>query len=245
MENESAFVIRNPSQIISKLAILLKNKRLITVYFGEKTDSFVTTLFEVDKKTNVFICDGCKEHLIGQLLSSPKIIFETEHLGAKVIFNTTGLTKIEYQGKLGFTVPIPETMRWMENREFYRLKTSITFPSFCQLTLQDKEPVTLKLYDISLRGFSVLNNSSDISGLLVPDTYFEKCKMILADTGENTVSFEVRNKYVINPEKINETERIGCKFTRITPAFEDTIQRYMLQIEREILKKKELGTVLF
>lgn len=245
MENESAFILRNPAQIISKLAILLKNKRLITAYFGEKNISFVTTLFEVDRQAKVFVCDGCKEHLVEQVLNSPKVIFETEHLGAKIVFNSTGLTKLVHDGKLAFTVPVPETMRWMENREFYRLKTSVTFPSYCQLTLKDKEPATLKLYDISLRGFSVLNNSSELSELLVPEAHFNKCKLVLADTVENIISFEVRNKFIINPEKINEMEKIGCKFTRITPAFEDTVQRYMLQVEREILRKKEQGMVIF
>ena len=33
-------------------------------------------------------------------------------------------------------------------------------------------------------------------------------------------------------------EKIGCKFTRITPAFENTIQLYMQQIERENRQKK-------
>jgi flagellar brake protein len=245
MENESAFILRNPAQIVGKLAILLKNKRLITAYFGENNVSFVTTLFDLDRKANVFVCDGCKEQLVERVLASPKVIFETEHLGAKVVFNSTGLTKVVHEGKLAFTVPVPETMRWMENREFYRLKTSVTFPSHCQLTLKDREPVTLKLYDISLRGFSVLNTSSELSELLVPEAQFEKCKLVLADLSENIISFEVRNKFIINPDKLNQAEKIGCKFTRITPAFEDAVQRYMLQVEREILKKKEQGMVIF
>jgi c-di-GMP-binding flagellar brake protein YcgR len=245
MENESAFILRRPEQISNKLSVLLKNKRLLTAYYGEKNDSFVTTVLDVDKKANVFICDGCKESIVEQLLGSPKVIFETDHLGAKVVFNTTGLARTEHHGKLAFIVPMPGTMKWMEYREFYRLLTPVSMPSYCQLTLQGEEPVKLKLYDISIRGFSVLNNAENISELMVPEAHFEKCKLVLAETGENIVSFEVRNKCVINPEKVNRMERIGCKFTRITPAFEDIIQRYMLQIEREIMKKKEMGTVLY
>ncbi|ESS73329.1 putative glycosyltransferase [Methyloglobulus morosus KoM1] len=245
MEHESAFIIRNPAQIINKLSLLLKNKRLITVYFGDKKDSFVSTLLDVDKKDKILIFDGCKEELAEQLLSSPKIICNTEHLGAKVVFNLTDLVPINYQSKLAFTAPMPEMMRWIEHREFFRLRAPYATPSHCVLTIKDKEPVKLKLYDISLRGFSMLNTSEEISELMIPEAHFEKIKLELEGVGECVVSFEVRNKCVINSDKANSLEKIGCKFTRLAPSIEDTIQRYMLQVEREILKKKEMGTVLF
>jgi c-di-GMP-binding flagellar brake protein YcgR len=105
------------------------------------------------------------------------------------------------------------------------------------LTLKDQDSTNLKLYDISLIGFSLLNASSEISALMILNTHFEQCKLILADTGEDTISFEIRSKYIINPETLNRTEKIGCKFTQLTPAFESTIQRYMQQIERETRQK--------
>jgi c-di-GMP-binding flagellar brake protein YcgR len=108
------------------------------------------------------------------------------------------------------------------------------------VALDGQEPVSLKLYDISLAGFSVINTSSEISVLMAPDAHFEHGKIILEGTGEGTVSFEIRSKYNINPE-ISETadriEKIGCKFAHITAAFEDTIQRHIQSIEMEIRQK--------
>lgn len=238
MESQSDFLIRSPDKIISKLSVLLKNKNLVTVHFGEVGTSFVTTILDVNKKDNVFICDGCKEHLLEHVLNSPKILFKTEHLGALVTFDATQMAKTQYQDILAFSVPIPATMRWLEQREFYRMKTPATTSSRCQLIVKGKEPVYLKLYDISLRGFSILNTTEDISELLVPGGQFEKCKLILEDKQEVFVSFEIRSKFVINPNNLNKMEKIGCKFTRITPAFENTIHGYMLEIERELLKKR-------
>jgi flagellar brake protein len=73
---------------------------------------------------------------------------------------------------------------------------------------------------------------------MIPGAHFEECKLILEGTDENTISFEIRSKYIINPNNLNKMEKIGCKFTRITPAFENTVHSYMLQIERELLKKR-------
>jgi len=55
-------------------------------------------------------------------------------------------------------------------------------------------------------------------------------------TGIRTFTIR-RRKYITNPENLTRMEKIGCKFTRITPAFENTIQRYMQQIERETRQK--------
>jgi c-di-GMP-binding flagellar brake protein YcgR len=238
MESRSDFLIRSPEKIISKLSVLVKNKNLLNAAFGERSNTFVTTILEINKKDNVFICDGCDEELIEEVLASPKIWFKTEHLGAMVAFDTAKVAKIKYQGILAFAIPIPDSMRWIEQREFYRVKTPVSTSSCCQLQLKDKETVNLKLYDISLRGFSVLNVTDDISDLLVPGAQFEKSKLILEGKEEIIVSFEIRSKFIINPNNLNKTEKIGCKFTQITPAFENAVHGYMLDIEREILKKR-------
>jgi c-di-GMP-binding flagellar brake protein YcgR len=241
MEYESAFLIRSPEQIIGKLSILLKNKCLLTVYYGDNDDSFITTILDIDiKKNRLIFYHSPKQDAIEQLLNSPIITFKTEYLGIKIAFDAIRMAKTQHQGVSVFAIPIPESILWIEARDFYRVKSPVSKSSYCQLTLEDQEPINLKLYDISLAGFSVLNAASDISALMIPDTHFEQCKLILADTGEDTISFEIRSKYVINPdnpENSNRIEKIGCKFTQITPAFENTIQRYMQQIERETRQK--------
>ena len=238
MEYDPPFLIDSPEKIINHLFILLKNKCLLTVYFGDNDDSFITTILEINKKDNVFIFHhGPKEDSIEQLLNSSKITFKTVCLGVEVVFDTIRLVKIHHQGVSVFAVPLPASILWMERREFHRVKSPASKSSYCQLTLKEQKTVNLKLYDISIAGFSMLTDSKEVSDLTILYTSFEQHKLILADIGEGTVSFEIRSKYIINPETLNRMEKIGCKFTQITPAFENTIQRYMQQIERENRQK--------
>ena len=240
MEYESPFLIDSPEKIIHHLLILFKNKCLLTAYFGDNDDSFITTILDIDvKKNRLIFYHGPKQDAFEKLLNSPIVTFKTRCFGVEVIFDTTGLEKINYRGVSAFAVPIPASILWMERREFYRVKSPLSKPSYCQLTLEDQGPINLKLYDISVAGFSMLTDSKEVLDLSkTPDlmplyTSFEQCKLVLADTGEDTISFEIRSKYIINPGNSNRIEKIGCKFTQITPAFENTIQRYMQQIDRE------------
>jgi len=235
MDYESAFLISNSEKIISKLSILVKSKCLITAHFGDNGDSFITTILDIYiENSYLTFYHGPKEDSIEQLLGSQKITFKTEYAGIKVAFEAIKIAKIQHQGVSIFVIPVPESILWIETRDFYRVKSPVSKSSYCQLTLKDQDPINLKLYDISLIGLSVLNSCSEISALMIPDTHVEQCKLILTDTGEDTISFHIRrSKYIINPENLTRMEKIGCKFTRITPAFETTIQRYMQQIETE------------
>lgn len=238
MDYESTFLIDRPDKIIHHLSILFKKKCLLTASFGEDNESFITTILDIDlKKNRLIFYHSPKEGSIEKLLTSPKITFKTEYLGIKIIFDALRLSKIQHQGVEAFTVPIPSSLLWMEARNFHRVKPPVTKPGYCRLIRKDQKPIDLKLYDISLGGFSILTDSRELSELMPIETGFEQCKLILPDMGEETIDFEIRSKCVIIPENAPGMEKIGCKFTRTTAAFESTVQRYMQQIERELRQK--------
>jgi len=233
MDNQS-FSIYNTEQIISHLALLAKNSCLLTAQFGSQNESFITTIVDINKKTHSIILDyGPKAYLNQQIQSASKITFKTEYNGIKVAFTGSSLTKITHEGEPAFSMPIPSSLFWLQRREFYRVKSPLSKDSYCQLMLPDHEPFLLKLHDISLSGFAMLNTSKEISGLLLPTSQFDQCKLILDDAGTDTIAFEVRYKIIMNASKQEIIQKIGCKFTQITQAFESVIQRYMQQIERE------------
>lgn len=240
MSDASSFSIYSPRQIVHNLSILIKNKCLLSVRFDEGKAFFLTAILEIDEANNSIVFDyGSKEVLNQQLLQATRITFEADFSGIKVSFKGSMLEQILYNGEPAFSMPIPESVFWMQRREFFRIKSPRSKSSYCQLILEDQESVNLMLYDISLTGFSVLNTSTEISNLLIPGTQLEKCRLVLSGTGEDTISFKVRSKLIINPDKIAalKIQKIGCSFTRITPVFESTVQRYINQLQRESIQK--------
>ena len=237
MSDISSFSIQNPKQIISHLSLLFKKKCLISACFGANNESYITTLLGINEGNNSVILDyGPKEDLNQGIVRASKITFDTEYDGIKVSFIGARLNKISHKGDPAFSMPIPKSLYWMQRREYYRVKSPLSKPSYCQLIVEDRDPVNLKLYDISLTGFAMLNVSKEISDLLIPGKSFEQCKLVLLDAGESLISFEICAKYIINPDKLQKIQKIGCKFIKVTRPLEEVIQRYMQQIQRDNLQ---------
>lgn len=240
MSDLSNYSVHNPKQIVSYLSLLIKAKSLLTASLGEGNESYITTLLDINEKDRSVLLDcGSKESLNHQILKAGKISFATDYHGIEVSFVGNMLKKTTYKGSAAFTMPIPKSLFWMERREYYRVKTSLSKPCHCQIEFEGMGPVSFKLHDISLSGFAMLNVSKEISEKLEPGSLFEQCKLTLPGVGECMISFEVRYEFIINPEKPQKIQKIGCKFIGITRGAEDNVQRYMQQIQREELQKEQ------
>ena len=174
MSDLSPFSIQNPKQISRHLSVLLKNKCLLIARFGANNESYITTLLCINEESNTVILDyGPQETLNQQLLQAPKIDFGTDFSGIEVSFAADALKKTTYQGEPAFSMPLPKSFFWRERREYYRVKSPLSKSSYCQFVLEGREPVNLKLCDMSLTGFAMLNVSKEISDALIPRSAFD------------------------------------------------------------------------
>ena len=239
MSDISSYSISNTKQIFNNLTLLFKNNSLISARFGSKNESFITALLNIDEKNNLLILDcGPNEDLNRRMLNAGKIAFATVYNGIKVSFAGAELKEISYKGEPAFTMPIPKSIYWMENREYFRIKLSLSTADYCQLILGGKS-VKLKLYDISISGFSMLTGSPEVADLLLPGASFEQCKLMLGEEDGDGVliSFTICTKYVINPDKIQKIHKLGCKFNKLPLPVDYAIQRYIQRVQREQLQK--------
>jgi len=234
MEYESAFTIRATDLIIAKLKILLRKKCILNVYYGYENDTFITTLLDINVVDNVLVFYHSPiESEVRKLLNSDIVTFKADYLGIKIAFDAYQVDKYKHNDLAAFSIPMPNRLLWIEARDYFRIRALDSLPSYCYLYLGNKpEPLKIKLFDISLAGFSMLIDDLDISILMTLGICFEHCKIELEQIGDGFVSFEIRSKALLNTDDTKRIEKIGCKFTQITSAFEDLIHRYMGKIER-------------
>lgn len=233
MANESNFIISKTPQIINHLNLLIKQKCLLTLKVSE-TESFLSAIIDIDaKKSLLFLDYGPKEYLNKKVLESNKIQILTFYQGIKVSFQGRQFKKAKQGGQQVFSMPLPDALFWLQRRQFYRVKSPLSKPSYLKLIRENEEPVNLQLYDISITGFSFLNESAELAPLFSPGNEFSECRLLLAENGEETIHFEIANVIALNPNKPDKAQKIGCKFMELPRTFESCVQRYMQQIERE------------
>ncbi len=239
MENDSEYYVKNPKQIFSHLNLLLKHNCLISAHFGDKNESFITTIIGLDLKKNLIKLDyGPKEYLNKQLLNASKTEFRAEFEGIKVAFSGQKIKKVRSDGQIVFSMPLPSSIYWMQRRKYYRIKIPLSHDSYCKIALvnpEDESTQTLrfKLLDISISGLAFKNDQMEISKELIPTTSFENCRLYLDGADFGNISLQIKNKFNLIQEKPEKGQRIGCLFTNISSAGESVIQRYMQEIERE------------
>lgn len=235
----SCFIIENSKKIISHLSLLVKSRTPLHIRFEDNEDSYSTTLVTIDKQNNALILDcSPREYLNQQTVQSEKVTFETEYQGIKVSFTGSDLKLTNYKGNQAFMMPLPSVLYWPQRRESYRIKLPLSNISYCQLLLGDKKPIDFQLYDISVDGFSMLNISKNMANLLPDGAIFKNCKLILSDTDEAVVSFEIRSKYFIDADETQKTQKIGCKLINVPYPVERIIQQKIQELQRSQLKKK-------
>lgn len=240
MSEISSFLVKNPKQITIYLSMLCKKSSMISAGFGANDQSYLTTVIGIDEKNHTLFLDyGSREDLNQQILSASKVTFETEYNGIKVSFVGSALKKVTLEGELAFSMHIPKSLFWMERREFYRVRTPFSKPSQCQLLLEHGRTINLKIYDISLIGFSMFNTSREISDLLVAGSTITDATLILANGFEERISFETRYRLVTKANRTQKVQKIGCKFISISRSVENAIQSYMQQIQREELQVEQ------
>jgi len=240
MDNIAKYLVRNSKQVFRYLELLSAERCLISAAFGESDkDTFLTAIMDIDQKNKTITLDcGPREYLNKKLLNTAIIKCSTKYKGIKVLFEGRKVKKAGKPGQPAFTIPIPGSIFWIQRREFYRVKSPLFKDSYCAVRFKDEETVNLKIHDLGANGFSVMNDSPELSSQLSSSAEFENSTLVLDKEQAQTVSFEVRYKNPLNPNKPGKTERIGCSITNTSPIIETTILRYMHRVEREIQQKE-------
>ena len=246
MDDIAKYLVRSPKQVLTYLKLLSAERCLISAAFGEnEKDTFLTAIMDINGKNKTVIIDcGPKEYLNKKLLGSTIIKCATEYKGIKVQFEGRKVKKSGNPDRPSFTIAIPDSIFWIERRQFYRIKLPLSKNSYCAVTFIDQETeqtttLNLKLHDLSATGFAFLNDVTELSNQLVPSAAFENCNLVLDEEEIHDISFEVRHKTALNPSRPDKTESVGCQIINCSPRVESTILRYMQNIERE-LKQKEI-----
>jgi c-di-GMP-binding flagellar brake protein YcgR len=238
----SKYVLNSPLEILFILRELIRRGAMITAFFNEGNDHFLTTLLTVNEEA-LLLDWGPNEEINRKALESQKIVFIANLDKVKVQFICPGLKEVMFEGRPAFRGATPNSVLRLQRREYYRLVTPASRPVKCLIPTSERFPAReaeAAVLDISNGGVCLVAPPEGVVlkvGLLI-----ENCRIVLPDMGTLHTALQVRNAFDVTLDNNSHVRRFGCQFTNVDGTAMNLIQRYIIRIERD-RRAKETGLV--
>lgn len=228
-----AFTITTRHEIVFYLCQLINDAVQINVMFDEGRESLLTMLLDVDYKDNAVIFDwGASESVNRRLLETQRAFFVANPLGVRNQFIVTRIWETSYQGRPAFAARIPEKFVRLQRREFFRLALPLAHRRPCRFTAGEANKTwDMTVVDIGVGGVALESPVEKLPfeiGQIIP-----RVALDLQDFGKVEVALEIRYIGTVSRGQKHAT-RLGCHFVKLSRAQENTLQRFVTQVQCEV-----------
>lgn len=211
-------------EIMQKLRLLGKKNSLITIHFNER--SMLSTVVDVLSDKNLLVLDyGGNEEINQKLLSHNRAVIKTDYDGIQAQFSVNDIRKARLQGKPSFACPLPDSVLWVQRREYYRVRIPLSEVVTCELIHGDNNRTEYPVLDISTGGIALFDVNDELE--LEPGNIFHNCKLTLGEHSTTYINLEVRNHILKDPNEPSKGTRCGCAFQNLTGEFEMAVQKFI------------------
>jgi len=215
-------------EIMQKLRQLGKKNSLISLHFDG--ESMLSTVVDVLADKNLLVLDyGGDEKINQKLLNSNRAVIKTDYDGITAQFSISDIRKARLQGKPSFACPLPDSVLWVQRREFYRVRIPLSETVTCELIHGDNNRTEYPVLDISTGGIALFDKNDELE--LEPGNVFHNCKLTLGEHDAAFINLEIRNHIPLNPVDSSEGTRCGCAFLNLSGDFEIAVQKFINMVD--------------
>ncbi len=229
-EEYAKYLVYSRQEIAQILRELIQHNELVTAYFNQGKEFFLTSLLAVDPEGSVTLDCGTDAETNRRALISGKIILVSSQNRIKIQFSTPALELISVGGRPAFRAPLPSSVLKLQRREYYRLVAPIRAPLLCVVP-QLAGGFEAMVADISVGGVGISGFPNEVA--LEIGQVFADCQIALPEHGTVVSTLEVRNLQHITLRSGLSVVRAGCGFVGIPAPHQAMIQRYIIRIDRE------------
>lgn len=230
IENMEHYMLYGRGEIMQKLRQLGKKNSLISLHFND--NSMLSTVVDVLADKNLLVLDyGGSEELNQKLLKHNRAIVKTDYDGITAQFTISNIRKARLQGKPSFACTLPDSVLWVQRREYYRVRIPLSETVTCELIHGDNNRTEYSVLDISTGGIALFDKNDELE--LEPGNIFHNCKLKLGEHETAFINLEVRNHILKNPNDASEGSRCGCAFQNLTGDFESAVQKFINIVDQQ------------
>ncbi|AHJ73573.1 flagellar brake protein YcgR [Kosakonia sacchari] len=227
------FLKQNPLAVLGVLRDLQKNQVPVCITWG--SGQFISKILEVNPE-ELIMDFGSQEYENNAVQRAGKVTVTAETHGAKVEFTLTKLSAGDFQALPAFITPLPETLWFIQRREYFRISAPLHPAYFCKALMPDKSEIRFRLFDLSLGGMGALLDG-EAPTALQPGMRFSKVELDMASWGQFYFDAQLiaigERKVVDGKNETIVTPRLSFRFLNVSPGVERELQRIIFALERE------------
>lgn len=225
------YLVYSRQEIAQILRELIQHNELVTAYFNQGKEFFLTSFLAVEPDGSLTLDCGTDAETNRRALISGKIIFVSSQSRIKIQFSTSALERIDLGGRPAFRAPLPGSVLKLQRREYYRLVAPIRVPLLCIVPDLVGVRFEAMVADISVGGVGISGFPPEVA--LEIGQVFADCRIALPEHGTVVSALEVRNLPQMTLRSGMPVVRAGCGFVGIPAPHQAMIQRYIIRIDRE------------
>jgi len=228
--------VTEPQRILEHLSKLLDARALLTVTVKGSGKLFNSILVDINPTNGCFTLDKLFPESGHKLaLKSGKLNIHTILNGIEISFNGVLISSVGNESDALYELALPEKLFYRQRRSTYRVPVSVAQGIQVTMFNKQEEPSQGILSNLSIGGLCAQFEKNTIhfpqeKGLRLP-----ACRFSLPGGQKIETEFELCFFY---QDTAYNTTRIGGKFLSLQQFEERDVQRYIMHLEREILKTR-------
>lgn len=228
---------RNPLEIGVQLRNLVNRGDFLTLQY--RGGQLVTRLLAVDTRERTFVFDwGALAEQNRGVLEAPSSHFHASPEGVRVEFSTGTPRETEYEGRPAFEADFPEVLFYVQRREYFRVDTPVLEPCICRGQIPGTgERFQFEVHDLSLGGLG-LRTTDERAALLDTGIVLQDVELDLRAQGRLRMDVALVVLRFIDLPNGDRRFHLGLRFESLPGAAENTLQRYITQLE---MKRRSLA----
>ncbi len=234
------YAIRGWREVLFYLNGIQSQKLLVQVFLVDGQESIISSLLDIDDVNGELILDGISNHPFNRkAVPGASIRIETSLENIRIMFDTSVSELTLYQGRPAIRARLPDTLVRLQRREHFRISLPIVKPVPCVIPASaagNPEPINTVVLDISLGGVAISENA----GILDPraGVTLAQCEIALPEVGLLKVDLRVHSVAQVLVRTGHKKKRVGCSFVELPNPLASTLQRFIMNLERERRAKK-------
>lgn len=240
---DSRFGVQDPAAIAVLLRRMIEQRSMLEATVPGGGPGLLSAVLDVDERRGQVILDASPHATVERIvLAQPEVAFSARVDKVDVRFSCGPLSKIQYEGMPAYRAPLPDAMKYMQRREYFRIEVPAGHAAYCHAITpptNDHPPreIRTRIFDISGGGLSLFIPPG-AEELLTAGTRFSSARLLLPESTPINVTLRIRRNFRITRRGAMSQVCAGCEYLDLPTSAQSVIQRYLMRLDRERIARE-------